>query len=161
MPGTKAVHLVPWTLSVASLSCQPGGSAGSKREAAAVRSANDRAVEALQQHQVDAAMELYVDDAVLQLPGMPPLSGKHAIRAFYAAGSDTSTVFEAMPTMVEVAASGELAYLVGTKREVCKSAAGQIATEGKVLIVWKKIKADWKIQVLSASNNSPTARGCL
>jgi ketosteroid isomerase-like protein len=106
-------------------------------------------------------MELYAEDAILQLPGVPPISGKPAIRAFYASESDTSTVFEATPGKVEVATSGELAYLLGVKREVCKSAGRKVASEGKVLIVWKKVKGDWLIQAISASSNSPTARGCL
>jgi ketosteroid isomerase-like protein len=70
-------------------------------------------------------------------------------------------VFEATPELIRVAASGDLAYLVGRKREVCKGSGGNVASEGKVLSVWEKRDGTWKIVALSARNNAPTSRGCL
>jgi uncharacterized protein (TIGR02246 family) len=160
MALAKTILLAVCAQSMTGLGCQSTTTA-TESAAESVRAANARVVEALQRHNVDAAMALYTEDAILQLPGMPPLSGKSAIRTFYAAGSDTSTIFEATPAKIEVASSGELAYLLGAKREVCKLAGRQVASEGKVLIVWKKVKSDWLIQAISASNNSPTTRGCL
>ena len=57
----------------------------------------------------------YADDAVLMIPGMPPRSGKDAIRtALQQMIADPALSLKFQPSKVEVAKSGDVAYTQGS-----------------------------------------------
>ncbi len=102
----------------------------------------------------------YADDAVLLAPNAALASGKDAIRAwikpiFESAGYSGSSG----PEKVEVARSGDMAYVWGTYRSTMNP-EGRTAVEdhGKYLEVWKKQPdGKWKCIVDMINSDLPAA----
>jgi uncharacterized protein (TIGR02246 family) len=98
---------------------------------------------------VDGAVSYYSDDASLLAPNAPIASDKQGIRASWASllTPDTSLTWQA--DKVEVARSGDLAYVMGVYQMTSKDARGKPTSDtGKFVEVWKK-QADgkWKTSV--------------
>jgi ketosteroid isomerase-like protein len=108
---------------------------------------------------VDATVSYYSDDASLLAPNAPVASDKTSIRAAWASllGADNSLSWEA--SKVEVARSGDLAYVIGTYELTAKDAQGQPATDrGKFVEVWKKqADGNWKAAVDIFNSDLPAA----
>ena len=104
---------------------------------------------------VDASIAFYADDAVLLPPNAPIIQGKKAIRDLWAAmlGPNTSLSWKA--SKVEVAKSGDLAYLYGTYQDSVRDPKGgpPVNDNGKILEVWKK-QADGKWKCIVDTYNS-------
>lgn len=106
---------------------------------------------------LDGTLSYYSDDAVV-LPGNAPIvQGKEAIRALWKSllSPDISLSWQA--TKVDVARSGELAYLIGTYTLTSKDAQGKPATDhGKLIEIFKK-KDDgsWKVAVDMYNSDLP------
>ena len=97
-------------------------------------------------HDVDGTVAYYADDAVLLPPNEALVSGKQALRASWAALLNPNIVLSWHATKVDVAQSGDLAYLVGTYDLSTKDAQGKpVADHGKIIEVFRK-QADgtWK-----------------
>ena len=95
---------------------------------------------------VDASVSYYSDDASLLAPNAPAVGDKQSIHAAWAAllGPDASLSWQA--SKVDVARSGDLAYVMGVYQLTTKDARGNFTTDrGKYVEVWKK-QADgsWK-----------------
>jgi ketosteroid isomerase-like protein len=95
---------------------------------------------------VDAAVSYYSDDASLLAPNAPAVGDKQGIHAAWAAllGPDTSLSWQA--SKVDVARSGDFAYVMGVYQLTTKDAHANFTTDrGKYVEVWKK-QADgsWK-----------------
>jgi uncharacterized protein (TIGR02246 family) len=113
---------------------------------AAVRKADADWVKAAQTKQVDAWVAFYSDDAVVLPPNDKLATSKNAIRK--AVGDllglpDLTITWQ--PAKVEVARSGDLAYLYGAY-EISWTESGKTSTDrGKNLEVWKKqMDGSWK-----------------
>lgn len=105
-------------------------------------------------HDLEGTLSYYSDDALLLPPNAPMVSGKQAIRAMWTSllGPDVSLSWHA--TKVEVARSGDLAYLVGTYTISMKDPQGKPMTDnGKFVEVWKK-QADDKWKAVTDTYNS-------
>ena len=109
---------------------------------------------------VDKTISYYSDDAVVMPPNIPTLSGKEPIRALWKSmleSPDFSGGWKA--TKVEVARSGDLAYVNGTYEFNEKDDSGKpITDKGKYLEIWKK-QADgsWKCVADMFSSDLPVA----
>jgi ketosteroid isomerase-like protein len=95
---------------------------------------------------VDATVSYYSDDASLLVPNAPAVGDKQGIHAAWAAllGPDTSLSWQA--SKVDVARSGDLAYVMGVYQLTTKDARGNFTTDrGKYVEVWKKqADGNWK-----------------
>jgi uncharacterized protein (TIGR02246 family) len=95
---------------------------------------------------VDATVSFYSDDASLLAPNAPIASDKQSIRAAWASllGPDTSLNWQA--SKVDVARSGDLAYVVGVYQMTTKGPEGKPTTDhGKFVEVWKRqTDGNWK-----------------
>lgn len=95
---------------------------------------------------VDATVSYYSDDASVLAPNAPIASDKQSIRAAWASllGPDTSLNWQA--SKVDVARSGDVAYVVGVYQMTMKDPQGKPATDrGKFVEVWKKqADGNWK-----------------
>jgi len=106
---------------------------------------------------LDGTLSFYSRNAVV-LPGNAPIViGKDAIRALWVSllSPDISLSWQA--TKVDVARSGELAYLIGTYTLTAKDAQGKPATDhGKLVEIFKK-KGDgpWKVAVDMYNSDLP------
>ena len=104
---------------------------------------------------VDATVAFYSDDATVASPNAPALTDKKSIRDLWASllGPDLVSITW-QPTKIEVARSGDLAYLNGSYQMTAKDAKGKPVDEkGKMVEVWKK-QSDSKWKCVSDIFNS-------
>jgi ketosteroid isomerase-like protein len=125
---------------------------------AAVQLADAQWSIAASRNDLDGVVSFYADDAVLLPPNAPLAADKKSIRESWAPFMlpGTSTTWKA--TKVEVAKSGELAYVYGTYHMTVKDAKGGPTFEdnGKIVEIWKK-QADgkWKCAVDTYNSDTP------
>ena len=108
-----------------------------------------------QRKDVDAVLSFYADDAVYLTPNRPPVHGHQAIRQIVAAAYPTLAGISGEPMAVTVAASGDLAYVVGRERTRWQRSGSVIETYGSYLVVWKKVRGEWKAAAVSITNDEP------
>jgi uncharacterized protein (TIGR02246 family) len=122
-----------------------------------IRDVDAKWEKAAEARDLESTLSYYSDDAVV-LPGNAPIvQGKDAIRALWKSllSPDISLSWQA--TKVDVARSGELAYVIGTYTLTSKDAQGKPATDhGKLLEIYKK-KGDepWKVAVDMYNSDLP------
>jgi len=125
---------------------------------AALRKLDDEWSKAAGSRDVEKTISYYSDDAVVMPPNIATLTGKEPIRTLWKSmlGSpDFSGGWKA--SKVEVARSGDLAYVSGTYEFNEKDDSGKpITDKGKYLEVWKK-QADgsWKCVADMFSSDLP------
>lgn len=105
-----------------------------------------------------AVAALYADDAVLSVPGVPPLRGKEAINAFYL--KDVPSTLAAGITVADDPASDveqslDLAWQWGTYRNTNK--AGGVVDSGKYLTVFERRGGKWMIVRDMWNSDNPAA----
>ena len=109
---------------------------------------------------VDKTVSFYTDDAVVMPPNIPTLTGKEPIRALWKSMLETPSFSGGWKaTKVEIARSGDLAYVSGNYEFKETDAAGKpITDKGKYLEIWKK-QADgsWKCVADMFNSDLPTA----
>ena len=92
-------------------------------------------------------LAFYADDAVLLAPNAPIATDKKSIRESWAGLLGPNTSVSWKWSKIEVAQSGELAYIFGSyKLKIgASSASGPVNDTGKFLEVWKKqANGQWK-----------------
>jgi ketosteroid isomerase-like protein len=112
----------------------------------AIRDQDAQWAKAAASKDVDATVSYYSDDASLLAPNATIASDKPSIRAAWSSmlGPDTSLTWQA--SKVDVARSGDLAYIVGVY-QMTTSATGSkpMVDRGKFVEVWKKqADGNWK-----------------
>ena len=121
---------------------------------AAIREADAQWSKAAAAGDLDGTVAYYTEDASVLAPNAPIASDRQSIRAAWASllGSGASISWQA--TKVEVARSGDLAYIVGVYQLTMKDPKGNPAPDhGKFVEVWKK-QADGKWKVVADIFNS-------
>jgi uncharacterized protein (TIGR02246 family) len=95
---------------------------------------------------LESTVSFYSDDATLLPPDAPIAVGKQAIRASWASMLGPGVSISWSVSKVEVARSGDLAYLIGVYQMTSKDPQGKPVTDhGKLVEVWKKQPdAKWK-----------------
>lgn len=99
---------------------------------------------------VDKAVSYYTDDAVVFPPNAPSATTKEAIRnAWKEMLTSPGAAISWKATNVEVAKSGDLAYVSGTYEETTNDASGKPVTDhGKYVEIFKKqAGGSWKCVV--------------
>lgn len=114
----------------------------------AVRDANAAWSDAAAAKDLEKTLSYYADDAVVLPAHQPAAATKAAIRNLW-------TNMMAIPGLeiswkasnVEIAKSGEMAYLHGTYQFSANDASGKpVPDHGKYLVVWKKqASGNWKV----------------
>lgn len=114
---------------------------------ATLRRLDDEWSRSVASRDVEKVIAYYADDAVVMPPNIPTLTGKDAIRNLWRSMLE-SPLFSGgwKATKVEVAQSGDLAYLSGNYEFKEQDAGGNAITDkGKYLVVWKKQSdGNWK-----------------
>ncbi|HEY2964285.1 MAG TPA: DUF4440 domain-containing protein [Pyrinomonadaceae bacterium] len=127
-------------------------------EETALKKLDDEWSKAAASRDVEKTISYYSDDAVLMLPNIPTLTGKEPIRTLWKSMLD-SPAFSGgwKATKVEVARSGDLAYVSGTYQLNEQDDSGKpIMDKGKYVEVWRK-QADgsWKCMADMFSSDLP------
>jgi ketosteroid isomerase-like protein len=129
-----------------------------RADEAAVRKADADWVKAAQTKRVDDWVTFYADDAVVLPPNDRTVTGKDSIRKPVGdlLGLPNLSI-SWTPTKVEVAKSGDLAYLYGTYQLSATGPDGKpMDDQGKMLEIWKKqADGNWKCIVDTWSSDLP------
>lgn len=142
----KRFFLFLFLLSI-SAACQSAATSDTRVDEAALRKLDDEWSKAIGSRDVEKTISYYTDDAVLMPPNIPTLTGKEPIRALWKSMLDSpSFVGGWKATKVEVARSGDLAYVSGNYEFTEKDDSGKpITDKGKYLEVWRKqFDGSWK-----------------
>jgi len=108
---------------------------------------------------VEESLSFLAPDVVSMGENAPAIVGLEAHRAMFEArfaATNLSVTWNA--DVIEVAASGDLAYYRGTYHSVMETPEGPVEGGGKFLAVCKKIDGDWKVIAESTTSDSPTAQ---
>lgn len=145
-------------LTLAFSACNSSHAPDLAAEENAIRAADEQWSAAAARNDVDGTVSFYADDAVLLPPNAPLIQGKKAIRDSWAGliGPNVSIAWKA--TRIEVAKSGELAYLYGTYQDSVKDPKGgpPVNDTGKMVEIWKKQPdGQWKCIVDTYSSDLP------
>jgi ketosteroid isomerase-like protein len=108
-------------------------------------------------HDLKGALSFYADNAVLLPPDAAAATDKEAIRTSWANTFLTLDALSWEVTRLEVARSGDLAYLTGKWKGEMRAPVGgaSVTVTGKLLEVWhKQPDGSWKC-VADTYNNDP------
>jgi len=98
-------------------------------------------------------------DAVIMDPNLPAYSGAEAIRkSFETWFADTSLLFNSYIyeiDKIEVAASGELAYVRGHSKITKNTTNGTMDVLNKFVDIWKKDNGKWMCILLIGNSDNP------
>ena len=114
---------------------------------AALKSLDDEWSKAIGSRDVEKTISYYSDDAMLMLPNIPTLTGKEPIRGLWKSMFGSQTFSGGWKTTkVEVARSGDLAYINGTYEFTEQDETGKAITDkGKyVKVLRKHTDGSWK-----------------
>jgi ketosteroid isomerase-like protein len=154
--STLACFLLLLALSTA---CQTQATADTRAaDEAALRKLDDEWSKAAGSRDVEKTISYYSDDAVVMPPNIPTLSGKEPIRSLWKSMLDSPSFSGGWKvTKVEVARSGDLAYVSGNYEFNEKDDSGKpITDKGKYLEVWKKqADGNWKCVADMLSSDLP------
>lgn len=108
---------------------------------------------------VDKTVSFYSDDAVVLPPNQATVTGKSAVRDLWKGLLDSVTTVSWKADRVEVAKSGDMAFITGTYQLSSKDAVGGTNNDrGKYLVVYEK-QADgtWKCGADMFSSDLPAS----
>jgi uncharacterized protein (TIGR02246 family) len=143
---------------IASVGCGRGSSVDVQAEEEAIRRLDRQWQAAVDARDVAAAAAFFAPDAVLMPANGPMIVGREGIEAWFSEWlvvPEISNTFE--PDMIEVAASGDLAYDRGTYRFVLDTPEGRTEDVGKYVVVWKKIDGEWRAALDIGNSDLPLA----
>lgn len=107
---------------------------------------------------VEAVISFYAPDAVKMEPNAPGIVGiEHFREAFEAWLPLPNVSNEFGPDVIEVAASGDMAWDRGTYHFVMETPEGTVEDIGKYLMVWKKINGEWLVIAECGNSDMPLA----
>jgi ketosteroid isomerase-like protein len=114
---------------------------------------------ALEARDPDRTAELFADDAVLHIAGMPPIEGRAAIHRFYGNLFGFLSASTATPERLHLSESADLAYGIGRTSNAFRGPEGPVEYTGKYLLVWQRTADDWFIVVYGVSSDQAEAGG--
>lgn len=161
LPATRLLVLV--LLASVITACQRGATttiSTRSAEEATLRSLDSEWSKVAGAKDVDKTASYYADDALILPPNMASIQGKQGARAMWQ-GMFSVPGFGGgwKASKVEVAQSGDLAYVTGTYELSETDASGKPSTDkGKYLEVWKKqAGGNWKCAVDMFNSDLPSA----
>lgn len=123
-------------------------------EETTLRTLNDQWSKAAGAKDLEGTVSYFSDDASVFPPNAPLASGKQAVHALWADAIASASAISWQTDKVEVARSGDLAYVTGTYQTTAKDPKAQPVNDtGKFLEVWKK-QADGKWKAVADIFNS-------
>jgi ketosteroid isomerase-like protein len=116
---------------------------------------------ALQTSDVEKILGFHAPEAVNLRSNQPILVGLDAIRnRTVSMFADTTLLFNTYKStidIIEVSASGDLAYARGHDEIATKTKDGLVKDNGKWVDIWKKIDGQWKVTVSVGNSDLPLA----
>src|SRR5690348_12265143 len=111
-----------------------------------IRDVIARWLDAVGRKDAAAIAQFYAPDGRFLVPNAPVAEGRGPIATMWSNMlSLPSVVLKFPPTVIEAAASGELAYEVGTYTLHFEKGGRRVEDRGKYVVVWKRIDGAWKV----------------
>lgn len=102
--------------------------------------------EKARQRDLAGCVAFFAPDGTFMAPNAPAARGHDAIREAWAAMFALPNLAVTFgPTFVDEAASGDLAYEIGTWSIGFDGADGRKQDHGKYVVVWRKLGDSWKV----------------
>ena len=125
-------------------------------EANAIRDLENQWIAANKSKDIDKVMTFISPEVVMIEPNAPNYEGLRSIKELWGSMfADTTLMWEtysATIDKIEVAASGDLAYVRGITRMKMKTPEGITEFTGKWVEIWKKIDGEWKCALAIANS---------
>ncbi|WP_281718804.1 YybH family protein [Pandoraea apista] len=96
---------------------------------------------------IDVIESLYADDAVYMPPGRARCVGKAAVVANWKMYFERADFQARYTPQLDVSASEDVAYDIGTYRLTLTRAGEPVEVVGKYVVVWKKLAGEWRVSV--------------
>jgi uncharacterized protein (TIGR02246 family) len=129
-------------------------------EAEAIRNLENQWTVALQNKDINKVMSIYSSEGVVMKPNNAIYAGLQGIREQVESDfADTAMLWNTTSTtidIIEVSASGDLAYARGINRGKMKTQAGFVENADKWIDIYKKTDGQWKCIVSIWNSNNPT-----
>ncbi|MGM0408357.1 MAG: YybH family protein [Bacteroidota bacterium] len=113
------------------------------------------AFKAEQQKDMNTLLNYYSEDVIVQLPNMPRIQGREALKKFYYEFFKILVSIEGGSIEVRISEDGDMAWDYGWNRSVVNGHDGPIEDKGKYLSIYKKINEEWKCVAISSSSDKP------
>jgi len=129
-------------------------------EADAIRELDRQWQAAVEAKDVEGVLSFYAPNAVKMDPNAPALVGKEHFREAFEVWlplPEVSNAFE--PDVIEVSASGDMAWDRGTYQFRMETPEGVVEDVGKYLMVWEKIDGEWKVVAECGNSDLPLEEG--
>lgn len=123
----------------------------------ALRDTDDQWSKAAGAHDLEKTVSFYAADAIVLPPNAPAVTAKDGIHGIWQQVLRDMTTMSWKATRVEVAKSGDMAYVTGTYEMTIKDDTGKpINDRGKYLEVWQKQSdGSWKCGADMFSSDLP------
>lgn len=144
---------------IAIVGCNSTPKVDTSAEAEAIRNIENQWTVALQNKDIDKVLSLYSPEGVIMKPNRPIYAGLQSIRELYETDfADTAVLWNTTSTtidIIEVAASGDIAYARGINSGKIKTLTGIVEDPAKWIDIYKKIDGQWKCIVSIWNSNNP------
>ena len=154
----KKISLLFWT-SIILIGCNSTPKVDIVAEAEAIRNIENQWTVALQNKDVDKVLSIYSPEGVVMKPNNGIYVGLQAIRGQLESDfADTTILWNTTSSIIdilEVSASGDLAYVRGINRSNIKTPGGSDEMSDKWIDIYKKIDGQWKCIVGIWNSNKP------
>ncbi len=156
MSFLKALVLI-FALSAVVTGCSQTKVVDVEAENAAIRELGRQWRDAVTANDFDAILGFYAETA-MEMPANTPIADGHqAIRAWYESWLTAEVTNIWTTEVIEVTASGDLAYERGTYNFSMNTPDGPIEDVGKYVLIWKKIDGKWKAVADISNSDLPPA----
>jgi uncharacterized protein (TIGR02246 family) len=150
--------LLFWTCIIL-IGCNSTPKVDTVAEAEAIRNIENQWTVALQNKDIDKVMSLYSPEGVVMKPNNSIYVGLQSIRKKVESDfADTTMLWNTTSTaidIIEVSASGDIAYVRGINRGKMKTLTGIVENSDKWIDIYKKIDGQWKCIVGIWNSNNP------
>jgi ketosteroid isomerase-like protein len=153
-----AFPIVAVLLCAAAIPCQSSTAADRQTAEAVLRMLDEQWSATAARNDLDGTVAFYADDAVLLPPNAPIATDKKSIRDSWAGLLGPNTSVSWKWSKIEVAQSGDLAYIYGSYKLTigASSVSGPVNDTGKFLEVWKiQPGGKWKCIVDTYNSDLP------
>jgi ketosteroid isomerase-like protein len=108
---------------------------------------------ALSARDLEQTLAHFAPDAVLHVAIFPAVRGEAAIRQFYGNVFRFLTESTATPDTTRVSAGSDMAFSLGTVRNVFSGEQGRQEHTGKFSLVWERRAGEWRIVLYTLSSD--------
>ena len=136
----------------------PSTSLGQSADEQQIRDLEQQWADAAEERNLDAIVNLFAEDGRIMPPNAEAAMGRDSVRETWQAILDLPELdFSFEPTDVNVAESGDMAYVIGTYRLTFQSEGQEEPTQdsGKYVDIWEKVDGEWKVTVEMYNSNLP------